>query len=228
MDEAQVPGRDAFEVEIEAICHACNTGWMHRIEMQISKWIGPSLNNGTGTFPLDQHQREVVGAWAVKTGLMVELALRELRHPSFVPESHFGWLYEHREHPSPPPGCVIWMFGVSLNFGSGKWLRLASSNSLRLVEDGVGVPPAYFVTFHTGLIGFQVFGPDMAALDAEAMSPPFPVPAKIDPLISRVWPAPRKPPLRWPPKPPKRVLGMAELEYLAEWPRMTMRPPQSR
>jgi len=217
-----------FEVEIKAVCRACNTGWMHRLEMKVSKWIGPSLNDGLRTFPLDQHQREVLGTWATKTALMVELALRELRRPSFAPESHFRWLNEHADAPTPPPDCQVWMFGVSLAFGPGKWLQLASADSLWLGPAEPGVPLAYFSTFHAGLIGFQIFGPDVKRADPgqpPIVLPPLPVPPQVDPLLLQVWPAPRKPPIRWPPKPPKMVAEPAVIPTLAQWPLAVIRRP---
>jgi hypothetical protein len=224
LDGLVVPDRDVFEVEIRAVCQPCNTGWMDLMEKKISRWIGPSLNDGHREFQLDRHQREVLGAWVVKTALMVELALRELRRPSFLPESHFRWLYAKRNAVTPPPGAQIWMFGVNQPFGTGQRLQIASAQALTLGPAAPGVPPAYFSTFHAGLIGFQVFGPDAEASQPGAIPPPLAVPQVTAPALFQVWPAPVKPPIKWPPKTPRRIVNTADLNTFAQWPRIVTRP----
>jgi hypothetical protein len=150
--------------------------------------------------------------------------LRELRRPSFAPESHFRWLYAHADAPTPPVGAQIWMFGVNQPFGPGRWLQIASAQALTLAPAAPGVPPAYFSTFHAGLVGLQVFGPDAEALQPGVIPPPLPVPAVVAPALFQVWPAPAKPPIKWPPKPPHRIVDTADMDTFAQWPRAVTRP----
>jgi hypothetical protein len=108
-----------------------------------------------------------------------------------------------------------------------RWLQLASSESLWLGSNEVSGGGAYFATFHAGLIGFQVLGPDVQSSDpnqAPVVIPPLAVYAQVDPLLLEVWPAPRKPPLRWPPKHPKQVATPAIIPTLAQWPLFARRP----
>jgi hypothetical protein len=93
-----------LKVLIRAVCEDCNNGWMSRLENDVSRVIGDSMRNAPAPFALTDPQRETVRAWAVKTALMLELALATLRGSGLAPVSHFKWLYDHRSQPSPPVG----------------------------------------------------------------------------------------------------------------------------
>jgi hypothetical protein len=225
LDGQTLPGREVFEVEIKALCRDCNSGWLDKyFEKKVSKWIGDTLRDAKRPFALDQHQREVLAAWAVKTALMIELATLDIRKPAFAPESHFRWLYEHRTTPTPPPACQVWLFG--LNIGSGfAWHQLAwSRNALMEPSSLEEAPRAYFATFTAGYLGFQVFGPDLDGVDRPT-PPKLPVLRTVKSVLNPVWPAPRRPPLRWP---PSKWTNPASLEAFAAWPNDLLRRPPER
>ncbi len=211
-----LPGHDTFEITIKAVCGKCNSGWLDRYyEKKISKWIGPTLPDARRSFALDQHQREVTAAWAVKTALMIELAIGKMRGEGFAPESHFRWLHVHRTEPTPPPGCQVWMFGIHVGSGLMVKAQLAWAKGPVLKPTRADVPPAYFATFTAGYVGFQVFGPDLDEVDPKIRAPQLPVPLVAQSVLNPVWPAPRKPPLRWP---PPQWIEPPSLEALALWP----------
>lgn len=237
LDGVLVEGQDTFDVEIEAVCHDCNTGWLSRkLENKVSKWIGGALTDAKYQFQLDRPQRCLLACWAAKTALLSELALRKQlpdRTHALAPESHFKWLFDHREALKPPPGCQVWMFGVNIGSGLG-WHRLAwnRGGTLDPLPELKGVPRAYFHTFTVGALGFQVFGSDLDGLDLTGGKEPpkLPVLPAVRVVLHNLWPAPNKPPFRWPPKPPKKWVDPAGLDTLASWPDYLPRlpPPQSR
>jgi hypothetical protein len=233
-----LPEHRLFEVPIEAVCRSCNTGWLsEKFEKKVAKWLRPRLLSLEPELVLDQNQRAVVGAWAIKTALMVELALAELRGISFVPERHFRWLHEHQ---SPPPGCTVWMFGVNIGSGpkvavveSGQavWAMLAWTRADKITHmDPPGdLTEGYFATFTAGYIGFQVIGWDLDERDLDNRRPWLlrpRVPQNVQIALKQMWPAPRKPPLRWPwssdgTKTGPKVMvtpSLTAMELFASWP----------
>ncbi len=119
--------------------------------------------------------------------------LGEMR--SFAPESHFRWLYEHRQSPEPPPGLRIWLFGVNIGTGFARQRLAWSTSGVLEPYAAAETPRAYLATFTTGYVGFQVFGPDLDGVD-RARPPHLPVLSSVQTVLNQVWPAPRKPPLR--------------------------------
>src|SRR5579884_2488443 len=201
LDGRLQPQYAGMEVEIEAVCRSCNTDWLsNTFERKVAKWLRPSLLHLEPHVILDQHQRALLGAWAVKTALMVELALAELRVPALVPKRHFDWLYDHREPPrdvEPPPGCTVWMFGVNITSGAigiVKTLLTWTTAATILVPGETGeVPKGYFATFSVGHVGFQVLGWDLD--EADLVNPGWPLrprmPEAVRDGVRQVWPAPR-------------------------------------
>jgi hypothetical protein len=206
LDGRLQPQYAGMEVEIEAVCRQCNNEWLsNTFEKKVAKWLRPSLLHLDQGFILDQHQRALVAAWAVKTGLLVELALGKIREPAFTPKRHFDWLYEHREPPRdvrPPPSCTVWMFGVNVTsskVGLVKAMLVWAGAHSVFVQSGEG-PKGYFTTFTLGHLGFQVLGWDLD--ESDLVNPSWPVrprmPDAIQEGVRQLHPAPRKPPLRWP------------------------------
>lgn len=203
------PDRRLFEVEIAALCRGCNVDWLGRtFETRVSRWLGSSVLDLKRGIVLDQSQREVVGAWAVKTALLLELALAELRGPGLVPARHFEWL---RKNDTPLPGTAIWIFAVNLGSSVGPtwtmlaWTRAATvavPRSKRILIPGQppteDLPGGYFATFTFGHFGFQVLGWDLDEQDLPRRHMALRPPAHLKHALKLVWPAPPRPPLRWP------------------------------
>jgi len=197
----------SLDIKIRAVCKSCNQGWMIDLEMFVREHVGPSMRVARAPFTLDPSDQEKVACWAVKTALMLELALRHARGANYAPESHFEWLYANR---SVPPNCRVWIFGVDVHNATPIW-TLASTFS----DPGVS-PPAeagYLATFTAGYVGFQVLGFDLAspnvATRASTIQPPSPI-AKV---LELIWPATSA--LRWP---PPRYIDSSDLQTLAAWP----------
>lgn len=201
-----------LKVLIRAVCEDCNNGWMSRLENDVSRLIGDSMRNAPAPFALTDPQRETVGAWAVKTALMLELALATLRGSGLAPVSHFKWLYDHRSQPSPPPGCRVWLFGVDAKS------RLAGSANAGVLESPRDdVPKAYLATFTAGYLGFQVFGPDAPANDSSGQSvdaPAIDPPATLHRVMQLVWPV-ASATTTWP---PSQHINFEDLDLIAGWP----------
>ena len=225
---SQYPGLD---VEIQAVCRTCNSEWLSKtFEWKVSKWLRPSLLHLEPRVTFGHHQRGLVAAWAVKTALMVELALAELRRPAFTPKRHFDWLYEHRVPPrncKPPPGVTVWVFGVNIASGVGIVKALmgwSAASSVFVPEMGEG-PKGYFATFTVGYLGFQVHGWDLGEAELSDMKRPVrpPMPLQMREAVQQLWPARPKPPYRWPYiSDTGGVLlatrDQASMSLMAEWP----------
>lgn len=235
------PDRRLFEVEIAAVCRTCNVEWLGRnFETPVSRWLSRSVLDLKRSIVLDLHQREVVGAWAVKTALLLELALRELRGESFVPARHFEWL---RKTSTPPPGCAIWIFAVNLGSSIGPtWTMLAWTQAgtlavprpRRILIPGESptedVREGYFATFTFGHLGFQVLGWDLDEHGLGRRHLTLRPPAHVQHALKLVWPAQPRRPLRWPwtlsgARPDSTDAGIVavsaepeSMELLASWP----------
>jgi hypothetical protein len=204
---------DLAGVAIYALCRECNGSWSVP-EQKISKWLGESMRDWSRPFELGPGQRQLVAAWAVKTALMIELALREQREPSFAPESHFRWLFEHRDKLEPPPGCRVWLFG------NDRDPQAPTTSGAMVLSSPTDYPPrAYLSTFTIGFMGFQVFGADVLAEDEHGVhiateAPPFDPDRQAADFLTRIWPD--APVFRWPPH--ERV-AFQEIPWLTYWPR---------
>ncbi len=212
LGEKTIKAEPLFEVALPALCEDCNTGWLSsEFENKVARWIGPSLPNVGRSFVLDPHQREVTAAWAIKTALLLELALSEVRGSAFAPASHFEWLYEHH---TPPPGCAVWTFAVQIAAPPPSKSLLAWTTAGVLVPRSLVVPKAYLATFTIGFVGFQVFGPEFNdRIDGKPVR--LPLHSAVQPILQPLWPIEGNRSLRWP---APKVLAASGLETLASWP----------
>jgi hypothetical protein len=242
-----IPDLDAFQVTIRAVCKECNTGWLStKLENKVSKWTKHKLADLTKGAPqliFDPSQRELLASWAVKTALMITLALSEFRskdiEPLLVPQRHFDWLYAHREPPTgepipPPPGTTVWMFAANIQpsgpVGTIVRKMLAWDDGENIIADKVDrmgeLPKGYFLTFTAGYLGFQVIGWD--ANPADLVEPQWSLrptmPPAIQDGIHRLFPTQGTPPaFRWPwggnvPGDGIVVLSADALVTAARWP----------
>jgi hypothetical protein len=103
-------------------------------------------------------QQAVLGAWAVKTALLLTLGKFRNRDYGWVPHTTLRWLYYHRALQLPPPGARVWMGGVSTNEVPA-YVQAAS------VYDDSGAAAAQCVTFSAGCVVFQVFATEQKDAD---------------------------------------------------------------
>jgi hypothetical protein len=197
-----VETRPRLETLLHGVCEGCNGRWSN-VEQKVAKWIGKSMRTPSTPFRLDPHQRQVTATWAVKTALMLELALSKHRQRSFAPVSQLNWLYNHSRYPVPPPGCRVWLFGTEVSVAP----FYPTTTSATVLDHGPDVPDAYLATFTAGCVGFQVFGPDVVE------SPPvIDPPAQFQAKMKRIWPAEGS--YRWP---PAEHFMAKELFHVADW-----------
>lgn len=189
-DNVPTPERELIDVEIYALCHKCNTGWLStQFEQKVGKWLQPSLLDTTREVILDPSQRRVTATWAIKTALLLELALAEYRGEGFAPASHFEWIFENR---TPPPGCGVWMFCVDIReVTPGRslysWTKALHLNPPPL--SGPTAPQGYLATFTAGYIGFQVLGFDFGDREDLAGSTfRFRLPDGLKIVMRQLWP----------------------------------------
>ncbi|MGA2502068.1 MAG: hypothetical protein ABSH20_30360 [Tepidisphaeraceae bacterium] len=97
----------------------------------------------------------IPATWAVKTALLIEIALKEARGDGFAPVSHFRWLYDHRDDPCPPPGSQVWISGLDMEGSLVSWNYAGA-----VFTDELKPPDAYLAHFSVGCLLFTVFGQD--------------------------------------------------------------------
>jgi hypothetical protein len=198
LDRHPIAGRRLFEVEIAALCRACNGSWGRDYEQRVARWVGPSLRDLRRDVILNSGQQRLLATWAVKTGLLVELALEDLRGPALTPRSHLEWLHTHHR---PPVGSTVWMFAVNIaeRVGNENTVRalLAWGKTIGLGAQPFHPPRGYMTTFTAGYIGFQVMGWE---LDARVPLGPSHVllPNHMKMAIRQLWPAMGRRSFIWP------------------------------
>src|SRR5579862_8312645 len=91
-----LPGRTLVDIKVPALCRSCNSNWLsEEYEKKLAKWVKPSILDSTRELLFDPSQRRVVATWAIKTALMLELAMADLRGAGFAPASHFQYIREN-------------------------------------------------------------------------------------------------------------------------------------
>ena len=128
------------------ICNPCNTGWMNDLENAARPYL-VTLMKGRGR-TLYREAQTVLGAWAVKTALALQLAIPDAVR---IPAEHYRAIYELKT--KPPPKILIWLGAYE------GWRHLwVSPHHLTLnFRDGSG-RDAYETTLVVGHAVFQVFG----------------------------------------------------------------------
>jgi hypothetical protein len=195
------------------LCESCNTGWLSRMEREVEPWLAPALLGQK--IALAPTTQRLVAAWAVGRALLIELAMRTMRKPTYAPASALRWLYERRDDPEPPPGCQVWMAAVDAQLGTVDslvgWNRAGCSGSV------AGEPEQFFVSFSAGYLVFQVAGQDFREVDLLTRSGAplldFHRPDALLSLLVAIWPE-RSDLVVWP---PPLAVSRKDLSRLAAW-----------
>ncbi len=153
----------------DAICEDCNSVWLSRLERAVKPVLAPMAVSARPT-ALSPASQKLMAAWAVKTVLLLELALRQMYPVSRSAEGYqasqpeFAWL---RAKSEPPPRSLVWL---------GCWdcqqaipVRYAPSSAPLPTPDRSRVK-GHMATFTLGFVAFQVFTVDYVAADQHQAS----------------------------------------------------------
>jgi hypothetical protein len=197
-------GSNELSVELRKVCGTCNSGWMASLEGKARPILAPMMRNDGPTL-LSADDLALIGVWATKTALLMELATASLRGPAYAPPSHFHSIFgqPHR----PPAGVQVWLLAVNAH----PERRLATSFG-GWMEDTNHQPTGYFHTFHVGGLGFQVLGQTLDGRTADL--PQLTVPPPVRPFLLDAWPIDSA--TAWPPE--GIVMELEHLRILAGWP----------
>lgn len=182
----------------DAICKRCNNEWLSAIEKRTAAILKPMAVSAK-PIVLSAGALKLLAFWAVKTALLLELAIRQLpghrKNPGYQATSQeFAWLRELEE---PPPRSMAWLGcwdcqqGVPVNY----------EPSTAKLPTADGTPLAgHLTTFTLGYVAFQIFTVDYIA--AERHGAPVWNPAPPAPLrnaLPRIWPPQlTNPDVSWP------------------------------
>lgn len=195
-----------------AICESCNNGWLSQLEADVQPILLPMVLTADSV-RLDALAQRLLATWAVKTVLLIEIAVRQ-HYPTSRPirgytasDVELAWLLAHR---SPPPRSLVWL---------GCW-DCEQETPAAYEPSGAPLPTAdghpvagHFTTFSLGYVVFQVFTVDYVAADEhKAQMWNSQVPTSLRESLHRLWPVPRGT-AAWPPKP----FPNAEWTRLVTW-----------
>lgn len=173
----------------DGLCRPCNNDWLAPVEDQVKAILLPMALRTESSVTLDAQAQALVSFWAVKTILLLELAIRQ-RFPGrravegYVASGpELAWL---RHRGEPPPRAMVWL---------GCW-DCEREVPVNYEPSGAGLPTAdgtdlagHLATFTLGYVAFQVFTVDFVA--AERHGAPVwnrgPLPPLAD-ALPRIWP----------------------------------------
>jgi hypothetical protein len=156
------------EFTVRCVCEKrCNNGWMSELETASKPILGAMIADKS--IFLDSPQQWTIAAWAVKTAMVLDAALRPISGRSFTFYSETE-CQNLRESRAIPARTTIWL-GRFLGSGLGAW----SSELLATFPDDSEKYPMRASTFVMGNLAIQV-------LSARA-------PAKYDHAAVRINPA---------------------------------------
>jgi hypothetical protein len=144
---------------VDTICRACNNNWLAGIESKVAPILTPMAITRQPTL-LNATDQALLSFWAIKTGLLLELALRQ-QHPGqrtiegyAATPQELAWLRHKNE---PPPRSMVWL---------GCWdcqqatpVNYEPSGAELPGEDGTPVA-GHLTTFTLGYAAFQIFTVD--------------------------------------------------------------------
>jgi hypothetical protein len=182
-----------LDIKVRAVCRPCNNGWLSALEDEFRARCGPAIL-GMRT-ALDQQAQTVAATWAVKTALLLELALRYSdKKKAYAPPSHFHYLFRNRT--APPNGDArVWV-----GFYDAQQTHIGWHRAFALAPSGKDPAQAYIATVAVGYLVFQTFGRDILPSDLGSGDLPDPeIPAVLVPYFRQVWPI-IAPSVQWPPR----------------------------
>lgn len=150
--------RPAFTQTVHAVCFDCNHGWMKSLEDALSDVL-TGMINGQDTRLTDE-QQSLLGAWSLKTAMMLQIADLGYDGDLVSPKHHFAELYALKR--ALPADVTAWVARVDdqqnrIDFSAD---RLADG----IGQDANTVPrpryEPYFFTFRVKRLAIQIAGID--------------------------------------------------------------------
>lgn len=184
------------------ICRRCNNEWLAGLERAVQPILEPIALLSAPSAVLDPAAQRLLALWAVKTALLLELAVRQKYRGRrniegyLASPSELAWLWKYNK---PPPRSMVW-------FGAWDCERTVPVNyepSAALVPTADGTPlTGHLTTFTLGYVVFQVFTIDFVAAEQHgAVVWNDRVPDTLSRALIRIWPQqPGTADLAWPPE----------------------------
>jgi hypothetical protein len=185
----------------DAICRPCNSIWLAGTEKKAAQILKPMAVDAKPAV-LHEVAQALIAFWAVKTALLLELAISQ-QHPDHRPVKGYqatpqelAWI---RERGEPPPRSMVWL---------GCW-NCEQAVPVNYEPSAADLPTAdghplagHLTTFTLGFVAFQVFTVDYIAADqhgAPVWNTRPPVPLRD--ALPRIWPPQLVvPDIKWPPR----------------------------
>jgi hypothetical protein len=183
------------------LCQPCNNEWLAPVERRVQAILLPMALRTEASVILDAAGQALLAFWAVKTVLLLELAIRQKFPGRRAIEGYvatgpeLAWL---RERAEPPPRAMVWLGcwdcerEVPVNYEpSGAELPTRDRTELG----------GHLATFTLGYAVFQVFTVDFVAAELHGAPvwnrrPPPP----LSDALPRIWPPQLVvPDVTWPP-----------------------------
>ena len=188
-EQQHVGTRRTFKVVLDdGLCPTCNNVRLSQLENDVKAILAPMAVEPRPT-TLTTASQKLLATWAVKTVLLLELAIRQ-KYPGARPVEGYlatgpemAWMFANLE---PPPRSMVWL---------GCWdcerqvpLNYAPSSAPLPTRDGKPVE-GHFATFTLGYVAFQVFTVDFTAADRHGTDqwnthPP----PSLAQALTRIWP----------------------------------------
>ena len=176
----------------DGICRPCNNDWLGGIERKVQPVLAPMAVSAQPTV-LGAAAQALVALWAVKTCLLLELAMRQ-KYPGrrtaegyLATGQELAWMQAEQE---PPPRSMAWL---------GCW-GCQRETPVNYEPSGAGLPSAggrpvagHLTTFTLGFAAFQVFTIDFIAAEQHRAPvwntrPPAPLRRLLDLAATRIRP----------------------------------------
>lgn len=173
----------------DALCRPCNTEWLGGIERRAARILKPMAVDAQPAI-LGADAQALVAFWAVKTGLLLELALRQMYPGQRAVGGYEATAQELaclRKENEPPPRSMVWL---------GCWdcqkevaVRYEPSSAPLPTADGSELA-GHLTTFTLGFVAFQIFTVDFIAAEQHGAPEwnPMGPPATIREALPRLWP----------------------------------------
>ena len=228
----EAPGRERMQagrmrhlnvVLKDGLCRPCNTDWLAPIEDRVKPILLPMML-GERAVVLDAPAQALLSFWAVKTGLLLEMAIRQ-RFPGKrevegyrATTQELAWL-RHKEE--PPPRSMVWL----------ECWDCAKEIPVNYEPSGADLPNAsgarvtgHLTTFTLGFVAFQLFTVDFIAAevhDAEVWNTR--PPERLRDALTRIWPPQLTvADVQW----PQAMFARTDWHSLVTWDGELRRPPR--
>ncbi len=190
------PTQAAFDITVQAVCHDCNTGWMHDLEDAASPLLKPMIRGERRD--LSVAQQRVLALWVCKTVLMMA---QQAKSTSVVPLDHYRSAISAK---LPPVGTSVWLATQTESLTGPVSAVSSFIDQLVSASPYPGIPvgtPLYSAGLAVG-----AFGALLLANARGTVPSPLPSP-EAEQYVLPVWPPSR--PGVWPPHSTDELGGFA-------------------